>query len=659
MTESPSGAGKSVSRGEPQPNRTTGVDSRDAFLLDILSRSADFVCLVDADTRLDWVSPGWSAHLGWSEDALLSRPFAEFLHPADAGKTVRALKTSLDGEDVKGLENRCRTADGRWINVEWTAAGRRDGEEVVFAIGRDVTEQRRRQQLLEERARLMVMTENLGDIGHWWVDLRTSTSRFTRVVFEIYGLDPAGPAPSIDEGLQWYHPDDRDRVRSRVEYLIETGEPYELAARIVRRDGSIRHVVAAGTADFEDGVATGIFGIIRDVTAERELEKRVRHAERMASLGTISAGVAHEINNPLTWVRGNLELLLGHLEDLADEADVVDRGELVEAARSALKGSARIRQIVQGLSAFSRDEPRLEAVQIADVVDAALAMGENEITHRARLEIDVEPNLVVLGNETQLVEVLINLLVNAAQSIDQRSGVEGRVQLEARQTNPEHVTIRVLDNGVGIPEGLQSHVWDPFFTTKPVGLGTGLGLPIVHGLVTSHGGSIDLESREGHGTTITLSLVASSRDGEEVAPRAPGPASVESALHGPSTVLLVDDEPSVLKLLERCVGSHMKVITAGGGREAIEALKTEPEIELVCCDIMMPEVSGVEVFHWIEQNRADLLPNVLMITGGVFTDAARRFIAESQPELLNKPFSVRDVRDRLSRLLQPDGPHEA
>lgn len=623
------------------------------MLLELFQRSADLACVVDPEGYLKWVSPSWTRLLGWTEAELLSKPFAHFLHPADVDRTIEVVASTFEGRDLIGFENRYRTRDGTYVRVEWSAIGQAGDPPLIFVIGRDVSRLHASQLLLEERSRMMDLAEGLMGVGRWWIDLHTNQTVWTPTIYEIYGLDPAGPPPDVEYGIQAYHPDDQELVASEVGRVAEEGGRFSFRARIMRPDGSIRHVQAAGMAEAdEDGTVHTVFGVFRDISEELEMQRLLRHAERMASLGTVAAGVAHEINNPLTWLSGSLEVLREQLANLTPDTLLDEREDLLDLTRTALDGGARIAKIVKGLRAFSHEGGARDVVRLEDVVDTAVAVAEHELRHHAVLERDIDPSLTVLGDQTQLGQVLVNLLVNASQSFGSEKSGEGTIRLTAERHDDGGSVIRVEDSGSGIPEADLHRVWDPFFTTKPVGVGSGLGLPIVHGLVDQHGGTIELESVEGEGTTVTVrfppapSTVEAS---DRVRPEVPVSRPDDAAARAP-TVLVVDDEPAILDLIARCVRGTFEVETAQSGRDAIRLLGARADIEVVCCDVMMPEISGMEVWAWIAEHRPALLERTIMISGGAFTEEAHAFIAEHAPPLLEKPFTVETIRRTLLEL---------
>lgn len=243
----------------------------------------------------------------------------------------------------------------------------------------------------------------------------------------------------------------------------------------------------------------------RDVTEQRRLQAKMLMADRMVSLGTLVAGIGHEINNPLSYVLGNLEVVA----ELAERGDLAaHRREMLGAVHDALEGAARVRTIVRRLAAFSRSSEDVRApVLLDEVIAQAVRLTHNELRHRAELVQELEQVAPVLADPGQLTQVIINLLINAAHAIPPGAADRNRITIATRQEG-EQVILEVTDTGSGMDEQVVAHAFDPFFTTKKVGEGTGLGLSICHGIVTSHGGQILIESQRGRGTTMRVALPA-------------------------------------------------------------------------------------------------------------------------------------------------------
>ncbi|MGH1343095.1 MAG: ATP-binding response regulator [Nannocystales bacterium] len=390
-----------------------------------------------------------------------------------------------------------------------------------------------------------------------------------------------------------------------------------------------------------------LFTMLQDITQQRQLQASLQQADRLASVGSMAAGVAHEINNPLAYVITNLELLQEALDGSGEGPPTPELDARIGTILGdALDGSERVRRIVGDLKRFSRtadDEPD-EAVDVHAVLDVAVDISRNEIKHRACLVRSFDEVPAVRGNEGRLTQVFVNLLVNAAHAIPDEDDVKNRIELRTELGEEGFVEISVTDTGCGIPSEIVDRIFDPFFTTKPQGMGTGLGLSICHGIVTRLGGALRVESRVGQGTTVTVSLRA-----DPDAASAVGAAQVTDTARDSSgmRILVVDDEPLVCEGIKRALKNHDVTVTSSGG-DAVR-LCAAGEFDLVLCDVMMPDVSGMDVFSQVRRSRPEIASRFVFMTGGAFTPSARAFLESVENEQIYKPFSLRDLRSLVAR----------
>jgi two-component system NtrC family sensor kinase len=257
--------------------------------------------------------------------------------------------------------------------------------------------------------------------------------------------------------------------------------------------------------------------LVRDITQQKELEQRMLQQERLASLGTLAAGVAHEVNNPLSYVSANLNFAVEGLAEVhralqatgaVPEPAWLERtvGECVEALLDAQEGTGRIRQVVGDLRTFARGEDKSESqADVRRALEAAIGIATSELRHRARVITRLDSVPLVRGSEARLGQVFLNLLINAAQAIPEGAPEKNRVEVRLREEAGQ-VVIEIEDTGVGVPPELRERIFDPFFSTKPVGVGTGLGLSICHGIVTGMGGDISVESSGSQGSCFRVRL---------------------------------------------------------------------------------------------------------------------------------------------------------
>jgi PAS domain S-box-containing protein len=457
--------------------------------------------------------------------------------------------------------------------------------------------------------------------------------------------------------LEFVHPDDRATTTAGRQ-LLAAGSPLGgLTNRYLCKDGSYRWFEWSSVSDGDRGL---VYAAARDVTEQRLAEERLREAnerqeklqrqlffaDRMASVGTLAAGVAHEINNPLSYVAGNVTMIR---EQLARPGGVAatQLAELEAMAADAHAGAERIRKIVLGLKAFSRaEEERRAVIDVKPVLELSIDMAFNEIRHRARLVKDYGALPLVDVDEARLGQVFINLLVNAAQALPEGQSAANEIRVVTSTDPAGRAVIEIHDTGRGIPAALLERVFDPFFTTKPVGIGTGLGLSICHTMVTRMGGEISVKSEQGRGTTFRVALPAASLAQAEPAPpeAAPQPAPTRA------TVLVVDDEEAVGSVLRRVLRDHdVTVVTAA--KAALALLDSGAHFDLILSDLMMPEMSGMEFYEQLRLRFPHAVERVIFVSGGAFTPHAHAFLDRVSNQRIEKPFDPKNVRGIVQRFI--------
>jgi two-component system, cell cycle sensor histidine kinase and response regulator CckA len=396
---------------------------------------------------------------------------------------------------------------------------------------------------------------------------------------------------------------------------------------------------------------------VRDATDERERELGRLQAEKLASIGLLAAGVAHEINNPAAFVLANIEALTGHLrlveERLRDpDVEAARRGisDLLFEANVILQeskeGMARIHRIVRDLGSFSHtDEEAVVPMNVNLAIDSALGMLRNELKYRARVERDLRAKRPVRASAPRLGQVFLNLILNAAQALDEAGSRRNLVTVRSFDDGPD-VVVEISDNGPGIAAEILPRIFESFFTTKPRGMGTGLGLPISLGIVRTLGGELIVDSRAGAGATFRVRLPA---DESSVPARPSTPATVPARGYPRRRVLAVDDEALLLKAYRRMLGEAHELTTALGGTEALRILARDVAFDVVLCDLQMPEVSGMELYAAVRERFPSLADRFVFVTGGAFSSDARRFLEESVAAVIQKPFRLDDLLALIER----------
>ncbi|MBS1120262.1 MAG: uncharacterized protein H6Q90_2490 [Deltaproteobacteria bacterium] len=418
-----------------------------------------------------------------------------------------------------------------------------------------------------------------------------------------------------------------------------------VAYRVLRPDGTVR-LLQSGTVqnvEFEGGPARLV--VMRDITEHRRLEQQLALAERMASMGALAAGVAHEINNPLAYAHSSLEVAS---RELAQLADPVRTAGIAEALARAREGTARVRGIVRDLKTLSRgeDDGPFEAVDLPTLLDSTLALAASATSARARLVRSYGPVPRARATQARLGQVFLNLLLNAAEALPE--GAPGRHEIRVSTSTDAlgRAVVEIADTGSGIAPALAGRVFDPFFTTKPVGEGTGLGLAICHRLITRLGGTITFTSQPGAGTSFRITLP--SVQGLAEAVTAPEPARVPA---GRGRVLVVDDEQALLRSVSDLLGEVHEVVTASSGRQALEVLREDRGFDVVLADLMMADVTGMDLYEAVCTSNPVLARRFVFMTGGAFTARGRAFLADVPNVCLEKPFDADELLATLGQVL--------
>lgn len=459
-----------------------------------------------------------------------------------------------------------------------------------------------------------------------------------RSIFEVYG-----EAPMVQE-----------HARRAL-----AGESFTATVEIGREGEGARVFETRYNPIFDgDGRVAEVIGVATDVTdrakAERALrrsEAQLLEADRLASLGALAAGVAHEINNPLAYVLLNLDHVIRELASRsAAKAPITSSetlGELATRLREARSGVDRVRLIAQDLKAFSRiDSERRAPVDVRRVLDSSIDIAASEIRHRAKLVRDYAKVPAVEADPSRLGQVFLNLLVNAAQAMDVGGAQGNEIIVSTRLRAGGQVVVSIADTGSGIPAGLRERIFEPFFTTKPAGVGTGLGLAIGRSIVASLGGEIIVESAVGRGSVFRVILPAASlaasgegaRSGSD-AP-APPPPPRDPAPERRARVMIVDDEPVLATALGRAIAPEYEVVVHANGRDALENLRADDRFDVILCDLIMPGVTGMDFYEEVTRTWPSLAPRIIFMTGGTFTPRTREFLATVENPTLDKPFDL-------------------
>ena len=399
---------------------------------------------------------------------------------------------------------------------------------------------------------------------------------------------------------------------------------------------------------------------LRHEIAEREqAAQALAQADRLASLGLLAAGVAHEINNPLMSLVFNLKLLTDSKGAPAARQDP-DAAQLV---RESAEAAQKIQRITRDLQTFARvDDAPARPVSVNEAVESAARMAGATIRRGARLKLDLGQVPLVLANDGRLAQVFLNLLINAAHAMVPSAGGHGEIRVRTWRQG-QRVMAEVADTGKGIAAEHMDQLFEPFFTTKEVGVGSGLGLAICKGIVDSLGGTIEVQSQQGQGTRLLIGLPAA--DGTSQ-PAADPPALVAATLpQDPPAeqlnyrVLVVDDEPTICTSVRRMLRPECEVVVAHSGLAAAQILGHDQRFDAIICDVMMPDLSGLELHQMVADHAPELAERFLLISGGTHNGELSQQVQRSPLPFLHKPFTPQQLRsmvlvDATTAPSQPD-----
>jgi signal transduction histidine kinase len=387
---------------------------------------------------------------------------------------------------------------------------------------------------------------------------------------------------------------------------------------------------------------------MRDVglrTERRKMQEQLMISDRMASMGTLAAGVAHEINNPLACAMANLDLALKELVDRGTRKGFLpELDDVLDELRDSREAVERIRHIVRDLKIFSRsEEDRTGPVDVERVMDSTLRMATNEIRHRARLVTRYAKIPAVEASESRLGQVFLNLVINAAQAIDEGRAEDNEIRISTIMDRND-VLVEIADTGAGMSPEVLSRLFTPFFTTKPVGVGTGLGLSICHRIITGFGGRIEVKSEPGKGTVFRITLRPASGEVVETLTE----VKPEQAAQRRGKVLVVDDEPMIATAVQRTLQREHDVVAVGSAAEALVKIRAGERFDVILCDLMMPQMTGMDLYDELGRVAPEQVARMIFLTGGAFTSGARSFLDQTPNLRLEKPFETRQLRSLIN-----------
>ena len=576
------------------------------------------------------VNEGFVRNTGYSREEAVGRSTRELNIWTNDESRESFVLVLRDKGVCRNFENSFRTRDGRIIaGLVSAQIIDIEGEACVFAVSRDISDLKYAQEALfksEEHFRSVV--ESLAE-ALIITDEHGVTRYANARVTELTGYEPSHLLGNrAHESLM--HPDDWPDMRKRDEQRLQGhSETYEV--RVFRRNGSwFWAEVHAAPCRNAAGEIIGTLGALTDISGRRHLEAQLRQSQKMEAVGQLAAGVAHNFNNMLQVIIGSLEAAL---PDVAGDV----KSLLVDAEKS----SRRAAEIVSQLVLFAHHgrrrnfEPLDVSRVLADTVDLCRRSFDRSIT------LSLRPSGItatVNGDSGQLQQVFLNICLNARDAL---KGVEGRnpaIQIEVAASvsgdgDDQSVEIAIIDNGVGMSQDVRDQAFQPFFSTKEIDQGTGLGLATAYAIIDQHKGSIECESEVGVGTTFTIRLPAA-----DVIVDTDLGVPTQATPSGEETVLVIDDEEGIRHSIGACLTRlGYRVLLAEDGRAGLDLFKQTRIIDLVLLDLSMPQMSGREVLQALRALDPDV--KVVLFTGYPLSQAEEGTVAA----VLNKPVKFDDI----------------
>jgi PAS domain S-box-containing protein len=597
-----------------------------------------------AGPRLIYASERMSEILGRSFEELAARNPIEFVAPEDIEAMNERFASRLRGETGQmSYVVRALRKDGTRVPIEVTASrATLGGHPTVISFVTDVSA---RLDAEEERRRSDVRFKELIESAPEAIGIaREGHFVYCNPAYVALLGFPDAPtlyATPIDILLP---PAEVASRRERERLMLDGGHVAPTTYHARRHDGSTVIVESTSSHCVYEGKPS-VLTMARDVTDKKLLEAQLIQADRLAAIGTMAAGVAHEVNNPLAYVMLNLDWITRKMAEGPHDAQSI--AALAEVLREAHKGTQRVAGIVRELRTFARaaDGESRHRVDLAQVVESAIKIAGHEVRHRAKVTTSFSPVSPVLANESRLEQVVLNLLLNACHAMPEERAAVNEVRISVRAEPGDRAVLEVSDNGTGIPPEVLPRIFDPFFSTKPRGVGMGLGLSICHGIVSSLGGTITVQSL-GEGATFRVALPTTDEDPDDIEP---APTSEPPSLRDATRprVLVVDDEVPIVNTMRELLGASFEVTATTNVRDAMAAVRAAA-FDVVLCDLMMPDKSGIDFYDEVKRERPELLKRVVFMTGGAFTARAAEFLASIDNRRIEKPFSL-SMMERLVR----------
>jgi PAS domain S-box-containing protein len=623
----------------------------------LIANCSDVIVILDRNSRIQYSSPNVTRHFGWQPEELLAQELGAAMHAEDRERVEsRIVQLLAQPDETMTLTYRFRTREGDYRHIELTLVNRLDTPRIKGLVGnfRDVSARISSEQALKK-------AQAIAHVGHWEFDPVNKTIQGSDEWLRIYGFAPSSAKIALDQVRSLMVAEDRSKVITALNDLLYNSAEYDITFRIRRADDK-RLVWLHSRAELVDngnGRPPTVSGVLQDITpfkqAEEEkvhLENQLRQAQKMESIGTLAGGIAHDFNNILSPIIGFAEMTASDMP--AGSQARSNLGEILKAGR-------RAQEMVQQILTFSRNNNQeCKPVQITPIIQESLKLMRSSlpatIDIRSHLE---DENGFVMGDATQIHQMIVNLCTNAYHAMRDTGGVLNVYLDEACFETPTEAPlvgmrpgrftrIRIQDSGHGIAQDVLERIFEPYFTTKGPGEGTGMGLSMVHGIIKHHNGAIGVDSTLGAGTTFNLYLPQIvHKDDTSIT------ETMDFIPLGNERLLLVDDEAPLLDMQRQMLERLGYEVTASNSSvEALSLFCHDPEaFDLIITDQTMPNLTGGELAAQALHIREDL--PIILCTGFSESISPETAAEIGIRRYLNKPIALKTLA-RAVRLVLND-----
>jgi PAS domain S-box-containing protein len=527
-----------------------------------------------------------------------------------------------------------------------------NGNQLFTVIVRDITERVAVEEALRRSEATRTVALESAQLGEWQLDLQTGVTQRSLSHDRIFGYTEKLPEWNLDIFMKHVHPEDQERIGKAFKECVEQGTRWDFEFRIVRPDKTIRWIWASGN-QYKDktGKSTHVMGTVADITERKRLEESRLRSQKLEGLGTLAGGISHDFNNILLAISGNTRMA---------SSDLPPDHPAQESLKEIVKAASRATDLVRRILAFSRpQELKQETVQIPSLVEEALKLLRATLPANIEVRTDFVENLPAVNvDATQIHQVIVNLAVNASHAIGSKKGLlefkvrpalvedpETSASMDLPQGN--YVRLSVSDNGCGMDRRTLDQIFDPFFTTKAPGEGTGLGLSVVHGILSSHGGAIRVYSEPGRGTAFHLYFPASEGTVETA-------GKVANGAHrgGNQHILYVDDDEGLVFLGTRMLRRLGYRVTGHVDASlALAEFRSRPqEFDFVVSDLSMPRMSGLEFAQGVLSIRPDI--PIVISTGYIRPEDQEKAQSVGVLKLIQKPHTMEHLQQTLAQVFE-------